>query len=331
MIATTGCFSGNTESGFAGPGRLVDLARASLLDLRRQLADDSLSDARVQTLVVAPDHEHETACIEVESRDLGDYRDAVMAMRTARLRDVMDTETRGLDRELASTLAIWRAHSAGNQWFRGRTGFAAATLAAAAALEDGRATVCLLGAFDSLLDAETLDALYALDLLKGPDNPVGVIPGEAAVVFVLRAHGSRSPSLPPIATIDAVVLDAVSTPAPASGRPPADGGRQLAKVVEACLPSEASSVHLVADLNGDERRSSEWGHAAVTAGWPRTAATTFLASAFGETGSAAGAVAAAFAVHGWNRRAAVPDSCVVTLSELHGAKAAIRLSAHRES
>lgn len=323
MVPTSGCFAGVCEPGFAGPGRVAELARNALLDLERHVHDGALHDADTAACIVLSDHDHESVCIDAETRDLGSYRDAVLAMRMECLREVMEREVRSVDREVTATLARLGATDRGRHWFRGRAAFAAAAQTALAMLRERRAAACVLGAFDSLLDSETLDALHALDLLKGPDNPVGVIPGEAGVALLLCAVDT-APTSGALAMLDSVAIDAAGATEP----DPFVGGPRLAKVVRACLPSPTPGVRLLADLNGDERRAAEWGHASITAGWPAQATTVFPATAFGETGSAAGAVAAALAIHGLSRGVHASD-CVVTISELRGPKAALRFTAGR--
>jgi len=319
MVATHACFAGVADTGFAGPGRLFDLARAALADLGATLPHDALRDRRVRTIVVAPAREHEERRIAVECSAAGEYRDALVAMRSEALQETLAADRQAIASALAS--AEWsQGGTTIHEFHRGRTAFATAIRAAATALEGGTATACLLLSVDSLLDDETLDALFASDLLRTPDNANGIIPGEAAVAMLLEKRPADGGT--PMATIDDASLEAPGAADPS----PHEEARRLATTVARCHPSSDEVVHFSADVNGDVRRASEWGYAQVLAGWPRRMTHAFPASSFGDTGCAAGAVATATVVHDWIRGANPSRTAIVTLSEPAGPKAAIRLS-----
>jgi hypothetical protein len=72
----------------------------------------------------------------------------------------------------------------------GPTGFATAIQAATEALIRREASVCIVGAVDTLCDDLAIAALTAQKRLKTADNPVGLQPGEAAAFFTdALAHG----------------------------------------------------------------------------------------------------------------------------------------------
>lgn len=69
---------------------------------------------------------------------------------------------------------------------RGRSGFIAALAAGIKDCREGRIGSAIIGAFDSLLDKNTLLWLDRTAQLKTQSNPVGIEPGEAAAIVVVR-------------------------------------------------------------------------------------------------------------------------------------------------
>lgn len=320
MAATHACFAGRADTGFAGPGRLRDLTRGALADLETRLEPAALRGERIRVFVVAPAREHEAQRIAPMCETAGAYRDALVAMHTANLQATLTADRRAIAAALAD--AAWLGGAAIDEWFTGRLGFAAALRTAKAAIDGESATTCLLVAVDSLLDDETLDALFAADLLRTPDNANGLIPGEAAVAMLLARASAAPGHGPHPVTIDHVGLESVASREPSLH----DDARLLAAVVAQCGVQADEPVEFLADVNGDVRRAAEWGCAQVLPGWPRRGHTTFPIGAFGDTGSAAGAIATAVAAHDWARGAPRARTTIVTLSEPGGGKAAIRLS-----
>jgi 3-oxoacyl-[acyl-carrier-protein] synthase-1 len=68
----------------------------------------------------------------------------------------------------------------------------AALQAARGLLREAGASACLIAAADSYLNARSLRWLERDRRLKAPDNPDGVIPGEAAAAVLVRARPSES-------------------------------------------------------------------------------------------------------------------------------------------
>ncbi len=207
----------------------------------------------------------------------------------------------------------------------GNAGLAAAVNEAAKMLAAGWVDRCIVGAIDSRAEAGFLKAAARLRLLRTADNPVGLIPGEAAAFLLLErpADASRSgaPALASIASpsagIDAVDLLAEDA---------APSGERLAEVLRAALAASPGVAFSIGDLNGTVRRSVEWGNALV-----RLREESRLPDfpvwlpgiPFGDTGAAVGALGVCMAVRGFARRYAPGPAAAIWLSSESGAKAAL--------
>lgn len=144
---------------------------------------------------------------------------------------------------------------------------------------------------DSLIDPIRIEAAAAAHQLKGPDQPAGFMPGEAAVVLRLSAAPSR------LGRIAGWGRERIEGP------PGAALARAIARAVEGGEPR-----HLHLDINGTEPRARTWGSA--SSALARTGGNLrewIPALSFGETGAASLALSTALAL---GRR--VPGDAVVS-------------------
>lgn len=314
LAAVTGHDGGRTLGGFAGAGRLAALAHHTFDDLVTR-AGAELRDRRVHVLPITGDHEIEFAGIQHDRQHLGDYADAVTTMREESLRATMQREERAVRGLLDGGLRSRGATPVRGPSFHGRSGVALAVQAAAELLTGpGTADLCLVGCFDSLLDDETLDALARTNRLKCADNPIGLMPGEAGVALLLRSGGGGR-TLPTLGLLEASVIGSTGSDRDAD---PVAGAAQLAQVLRQCAAGADEPLLLLPDLNGEPTRAMEWGTAITMRGWPKRHDVLFPAATFGDTGCAAGAIGAALALHGWQRRHLAAKRCVVTTSASDG-------------
>jgi 3-oxoacyl-[acyl-carrier-protein] synthase-1 len=191
----------------------------------------------------------------------------------------------------------------------GRAGLADALYQAQAALATGRATTVLVGALDSLIDAEPLRALLEANRVYRTDLPAGLIPGEAACFLRLEAHTR--------ADAGGVLLAAVRRAAETD--PDAPVGSALSRAVAGVLRTAdgPSDVDLYTDLNGEVDRAAEIGQALLLLSrevdvepW----AVVIPATSFGDTGAASGALACALAARAFARGYASAQHAVVALT-----------------
>ncbi|WNG62467.1 hypothetical protein F0U59_04945 [Archangium gephyra] len=295
--------------GFSGVGRLVAIAMEALEDLATHVPLRTLGQEAGIFLAV-PDF----------SNGMEPQEAAAAAGRLGR--QVMGRALDGLG--LSWPEDRWRFFTGGS------AGFALALEAARREMERGALDSCIVGGLDSLVDPEHLRYLLSARRLKTADNPVGLLPGEAGALLVLRSRRSaRKSEVIPAIEFTAVHI-AHEPNSPGSGRRP--DGRVLSSCVQAVLgasSAEDSKVLLVSDLNGEERRAWEWGNALV-----RLKASGALhgeepvwipATGFGDVGAAGGAVGACLAARAFQRGYAPARRSVVVSQSDSGERAAFVL------
>jgi hypothetical protein len=181
---------------------------------------------------------------------------------------------------------------------------------------------CLVGGLDSLLDPTTLQALEWLRLLKTPDRPAALMPGEAACFLSLEGPRARRGTV--LATLEA----------PGWARGPAhplleegEGRDALAVAISqtlAGLSDAGRSTGLsVVNLNGDPHRAIGWGDAFVRALMPLQLGDLPLwipPLYFGEVGAAAGPISVALLARGRARGYAPSPNTLVALMDDFGGR-----------
>ncbi|MGO7990412.1 hypothetical protein [Rhizobium leguminosarum] len=120
----------------------------------------------------------------------------------------------------------------------------------------GEVASLVVGALDSHMDAELLDLLIIDGRLHHRENPHGLIPGEAAVLFMLGAPEPEEPGCA-LGAIKAVFTgyerESLSSPQGVIGRGMA---KPLRQAFETYIPDR-----FLADLNGERWRSEDIGFA----------------------------------------------------------------------
>ncbi|HYO71665.1 MAG TPA: hypothetical protein VEU33_36860 [Archangium sp.] len=297
--------------GFSGVGRLVAIAMDALEDLATYVPLRTLGQEAGVFLAV-PDF---SAGMEPQE---------VSAAAGWLGRQVLGRALDGLG--LSWPEDRWRFFTGGS------AGFALALEAACREMERGALETCIVGGLDSLVDPEHLRYLLGERRLKTADNPVGLLPGEAGALMVLKSRRSGRESEVTPAIEFAAVHVAHEPNSVGTGRQP--DGRVLSSCVQAVLgvpSSEDREVLLVSDLNGEERRAWEWGNALV-----RLKASGALhgeepvwvpATGFGDVGAAGGAVGACLAVRAFQRGYAPARRSIVVSQSDSGERAAFALVA----
>lgn len=211
----------------------------------------------------------------------------------------------------------------------GPTGFATAIQAATEALIRREASVCIVGAVDTLCDDLAIAALTAQKRLKTADNPVGLQPGEAAAFFILESlEGARGRKAPILAALNGVGV--ARDPREASE---ARIGEGLAQAVRELVTASGAPIppgtFFVVDCNGEPGRASDWSwcQQRIMTEMPGVlpAPEWMPAINFGDTGAAGAALAAQMAVHAFRRAYAPGSSGVVVSANDDGGRAAFRL------
>ncbi|WP_163782539.1 hypothetical protein [Myxococcus vastator] len=275
--------------GFSGVGRLVALACEVLKDV----------GARVDLRVLGPETGVYLSLPDPWERglDLGEPEGTETLRMDALGRRVLEASLRNMGLEWSGPRRFFGG---------GHVAFARALHAAQAALRSGGLRSCLVMGVDCLIEAPTLHALADGRRLKTPEQPVGLIPGEAGAALLLSTGG---PAQPPRGEVQ-VVLHAVrlgEEPHPRGADRPSDG-RALAACAEAVLAAAGAlraRPLLVSDHNGEEGRAREWGmvllHLRTLDASLEGLQTWYPSSGFGDVGAAMGAVGACVAVRGLQR------------------------------
>ncbi len=210
-------------------------------------------------------------------------------------------------------------------FFSDSPGFAEALSAAREALVGRLLERCVVGGIDSLLDPAQLEALAVLGMLKAPQTPTGLAPGEAAAfVQVELPDQARRRKAQVLCYLDA--WSSASEPQDALA---AESylGQALAGAIGSTLDRIGDAGHalrlVIANQNGTDPRAQDWGHALVRLqkrSFPEVAS-WFPALHFGETGAATGPVSVCMGARAFARGYAPSPDLLAWLWSETGARA----------
>jgi 3-oxoacyl-[acyl-carrier-protein] synthase I len=284
----TGNQAAGVAAGFQGIARLLKLGTMALADLRRGVDLSSLPSSRLGfTLVLAADQAD-------EERDPNE-----LVTRLCR--------TSGLDLPAAHLRTS----------FQGRVGVAAAIRDAQQVLVSGQFDHVIVGAIDTFLTVDRMAELIETRTIKSVDNPVGMVPGEAASFVLLesmrqvRRRGGSAGAIVQSPVAIAPRDPAAGSPGEEAPTPPdsvSRPGQSLTKLMLTALRAAGGDAGargiLYADLNGTTPRALEFGSALVQVSLTHPLEhwhPVFPAASFGETGAASGLVATCLAVRAFAR------------------------------
>ncbi|OJH34182.1 TIGR02270 family protein [Cystobacter ferrugineus] len=339
-LPITGHAIPHLTQGFSGVGRLVRLGVAALADLVHQTGLTAgprtglfLNLPSGFLLAAAERHAREAAKREAAAsgQEEGSGEAEVSEEEPLFAEVLRERYSRTLLPRLLAQVALPGGVSQEELFFGDAPGFVTALRAAERALRSGAVERCIVGGIDSLVEPEWLDALERLRLLKTPNRPVGLMPGEcAAFVLVEKANAAARRGAPVHAHIDAMA--AASEPAHMfSGQPHL--GVALTSVLAEVLGSledQGRETGLVfADLDGTMQRAQDWGYAQVRLeGFPlRDLPTWYPADAWGGVGAATGALAVCMASRSFARGHAPTSGVLAWLWGGAGERAALHVRA----
>lgn len=216
----------------------------------------------------------------------------------------------------------------------GRAAGLAALHRAARHLREGRVAVALVGAVDSRLRRTAIEAMAEAGTLRSDENPVGVIPGEAAAFLVLEPPGAGRRTRQRLAGSAVAEEPTAGTGEPCRG----DG---LSRAIRRALAEAGTPEHrplVVNDLNGERYRTLEWGLANVRAlgslapppGAPPDVDMWHPADCIGDSGAASGGVDAIWALHALRAGYAHAERALVWGASDGPLRAAAMLARERE-
>jgi 3-oxoacyl-[acyl-carrier-protein] synthase-1 len=230
----------------------------------------------------------------------------------------------GIVPKIAAALDIPGASSR-RVFFEDESGVASAMNAARAELEN-RASRCIVGGIDSLVDRYWLEACDSLGLLKTPLRSVGFMPGEAAAFLLLEpAALARRRGATILATVDSIAGTRESNER-ISDKPPT--GIALAEaILQAKAGARGKCGTIYCDINGDPVRAADWGNAQVRIrGEIADSIAVVPAMSFGATRAAAGFVAACMAARAFEAGQMKSESALVWVAADAGGRASFALS-----
>jgi 3-oxoacyl-[acyl-carrier-protein] synthase-1 len=243
-----------------------------------------------------------------------------------RLPDFVDIDEAALPGIVSGTLpATWRVAETRIEY--GALGFARAVAVAGIKLAGEWDRAVILAA-DSFVDCQSLTWLNKTGRLKGDENPVGFIPGEAGACLLLESPTeARRRGATGRARIRTSVVCESDTPSE-------NVEDQAARNIAACLrtallrvdPANRERAALFTDLNGEPARAQRLGTA-------MTALTDSLQGAtiehpiecFGETGAVLAPLAACLVVGSFDRGYARSSSAFVLNTDDDGSTACVAL------
>ena len=287
--------------GFEGWARLLRIVQAGLSDLLAKSSDRLGGERRIGLYVAVPDplrvYEGIAWIEDPEER----------AARQQALDEAGRSEPSPSIRLIEKALAICAPafHPAGTVVWQG-DGTTALRLLELAAREisAGAMDAAIVGGIDSLIDADYIEWLAAVQRLKTPDRPVGLQPGEGAG-FVLIEDSRVLRGARPLAFLgDVAVADEAN---PWTSTVPSTG-RALTEIIRRAqvgAPVGDAPPWTITDHNGETYRAAEWGNALprlisgrrVVPGWTAW----FPALSFGDTGAASPLLGLGMAVRAFAR------------------------------
>jgi len=312
--------------GFVGMARLLLLGSAALEDLltNRPLSAEEFS--RRGFYIILCDQFLVEACAAGLAENSGNKKPEAISHPSQRWVE----ETSGLITKILTRCHISIPQSNQILYYGGHSGIINAVHEASRNISDGLIDRCLVGGIDSCVEPRFLQAAASMKVLKTNDNPVGFLPGEAAGFFLIE----RSSNLR-----DTTVKARVYLAGFAVGQDPnhyfsnePSKGIALEHAIRQALaqdPIASKSIALViGDLNGNERRAMEWGHALVRLNADYQIGNLplwFPAISFGETGATTGVLAICLAVKGFERGYARGGSALLWQASDSGYRGAIVL------
>lgn len=209
----------------------------------------------------------------------------------------------------------------------GHSGFGEALQAALAGLAAEPQRTALVLCADSLLCHETLVWLDAQDRLKCSRSPEGVVAGEGAAVLVLRGAAVVPAAAAPVrASVCAVGVAREENTVLVPERPCTGTGLcEAVRAAAAGLAAGQPNDWVILDHTGERHAALEWGYviARLHAVFGRLQHSWYVADCIGDTGAAAGGIAAARALAAWQRGYAPAQRAWVLAGSDEGGRAAV--------
>ncbi len=242
----------------------------------------------------------------------------LLAMPSARPGLEVDA-IRRLAREILPALSVHPDQSRSGIFPLGHAGGLVALARALQLIQEGAASICLVGGIDTYLDIETIQGIDAYGRLKGESRPNGLIPGEGAgfILVASREYAERK-GLIPLAEV--VACSAEVEPQPWYSDKPTLG-EGLTRALQALFDSEwlrdSRADVTYCDLNGESWRVDEWVYAYLRTGKRHGEPLDLRhpAACWGDVGAASGTLLSGLAAFELARQDSMQTMLVWTASD----------------
>jgi 3-oxoacyl-[acyl-carrier-protein] synthase I len=318
-------------SGFFGYARRLQIASAALADLIRHPTWQD--NPRTGFILLVGNQGYRRAFVQAQRKNLEDG-DESAAQELAAYESFVNFLDRRLTTELLAAIMrrvpIQTSGAARVTLSGTATGLGAALDQARTWFRAGVCDRCILGEVDSLADTLNVEALDGLGLLKTPDRPAALSPGEAATFVVVAPLGRGARS----GDTQAVIGTHCSGKGAAHPRIIEDDKsqetfRDIASTMVATIPPK-ESVMLVANLNGDPHRSATFSQILHQSSDQRLRDPAYWLPAigFGDMGAACGLASIALLTRGWQRNYAPSRNALVCLQDDWGGRMVMGVRSH---
>lgn len=314
------------SAGLFGNARLLQLLLGALDDLRH--SHEPANQRPVGFVLVTRSELHRSAWLKavrenpelVEGEFDVDAADEELASQRQRLSS--DLLSQVIDRGKIAVEPRARHAILADQ-----TGFIGALDQAERWLREGVCQTCWIGSVDSYLDPDTIVALRGLRLLKTPDNPVGLMPGELAGFLAVEDSDRVRREQRRISA----VIESFAQTTDAKGRL-TDEPSTFEPLLRAMATAHdgGQDTLAVVNLNGDTARAAEWGNIIVARrarSLPDHTGPWIPPLHFGEIGAATGTASVAMLACAWSRNYAPSPRALVSLFDDGQARGAFSVSA----
>jgi 3-oxoacyl-(acyl-carrier-protein) synthase len=232
----------------------------------------------------------------------------------------------GVVKKTLAALDVPAPQAQGQVFFGDEAGAVPALAAAAAAIGAGRASQCIVGGVDSLVDPAWLPVCDELGLLKTRDRPAGFMPGEAAAFVLLETEArARKRGASILAEVGGFSLKRDERRR-FSDTPPI-GVALSEAILESLGRARGACTTFYCNVNGDPVRAFDWGGAQTRiAPHVPTRKDVVPAMAFGSTRAASGLVAACMAARSFEAGYAKSESALVWVASDGGDKGSFIVS-----
>ena len=240
--------------------------------------------------------------------------------------DLMPWYASGIVTKMLAALEVPGSNPAPEVVFGDEAGAARVLSSAAAALGAGRASQCIVGGVDSLVDPFWLPICDDLGILRTSKRPVGFMPGEGAAFLLLETEArARQRGAPVLALVGGVSLK--KDERHRFGGAPPFGVALSGAIADSLKRARGVCGTFYGDLNGDGVRAFDWGGAETRIG-PQVAERKDVvpAAVFGATRAASGLIAACMAARSFERGYAESESALVWVASDDGERGSFIVS-----